>query len=168
MKRAAFASILSFALIAPLHAQDTLPPDREITIDLAAGMIRYFRVVREFAEVNIGDAQVADVGAILKDRILVTAKKPGQTDIMISDASNLVIARLHVKVVPPQQYGRSTVTVRRFGKEQMLTHTAYCDRTPGFDEGACYFEKTEPNLVAPPVVSTGPVFTTGPVTAPVQ
>jgi hypothetical protein len=170
MKRTALALSLTFALAVPLQAQDTLPPDREMTIDLAAGMIRYFRVVRPFNEVNIGDSQVADVASVQSDRILVTAKKPGQTDIMISDEKNTVIARLHVKVVVPQQYGRSTVTVRRFGQgSQIMTHTAYCDRQLGMEEGACYFEKTEPNLVSPPVISTGPVFTTGPVSnAPAQ
>lgn len=162
MKRTAFALILTSALIAPLHAQDTLPPDQEITIDLAAGMIRYFRVVRPFNEINIGDAQVADVASVQKDRILVTAKRPGLTDIMISDETNTVIARLNVKVVAPQQYGRSTVTVRRFTQDgRIMTHTAYCDRMPGQDEGGCAFEKTEPNLVGAPVISTGPVITTG-------
>jgi hypothetical protein len=162
MKRAAFAAILSFALVAPLQAQDTLPPDREMTIDLAAGMIRYFRVVRPFNEVNIGDAAIADVAGVQNDRILVTAKKAGQTDIMISDDTNTVIARLHVKVVAPQQYGRNTVTVRRFTADgRMMSHVSYCDRLPGMSEGPCAFEKTEPNLVGAPVISTGPVITTG-------
>jgi hypothetical protein len=165
MKRAAFALSLTFALVAPLQAQDTLPPDQEITIDLAAGMVRYFRVVRPFNEINIGDAGVADVASIQSDRILITAKRPGQTDVMISDAGNTVLARIHVKVVPPQQYGRRTVTVRRFGQgSTIMSHTAYCERTLGMtadEPGPCYFEKTEPNLVGAPVISTGPVITTG-------
>jgi Flp pilus assembly secretin CpaC len=160
------ALAITLSLLSTGRAQDTLPPDREMTIDLAAGMIRYFRVVRPFNEVNIGDSQVADVASVQTDRILVTAKKPGQTDIMISDEKNSVIARLHVKVVSPQQYGRRTVMVRRFtGDGKILTHTVYCDRLPGTDEGPCSFEKTEPNLVSAPVISTGPVFTTGPVSA---
>lgn len=155
-------AVLTACLVAPSQAQDTLPPDQQITIDLSAGMIRYFRIIAPFNEINIGDAGVADVATVQKDRILVTAKRIGVTDIMVSDADNRVLARLHVKVVPPQQYGRRTITVRRFtANNSILTHTSYCERFLGEEEGSCAFEKTDGNFPAQPVISTGPVITSG-------
>lgn len=149
-------------------AQDPLPADTEHTVDMSSGMIRVYRVPRPFAEVNIGDANIADVSAVANDRIILTAKKIGNTDIILSDEARQVISRLHVKVVPPAEFGRRTITVRRFQRDGvMMTHTMFCDRVPyaAGEAGPCFYERTDPNLVAPPIVSTGPIITTGGVSS---
>jgi hypothetical protein len=71
-----------------------------------------------------------------------------------------IVAEVKVGVVESHRARRTQVIVWGFNKDSVVRHQHWCSKVAG-----CSFDKSEPNQVSPPMISTGPVITSGAVSS---
>jgi hypothetical protein len=158
----AAALLAGIPVIAQSSAAAQELPER-IYIEMMPNMVRLLDMDRPFGEVFIGSAEVADTNIVTDRSVTITARGTGQTSIMFLGLDNRPVLLAEVRVVPATQgLGQRPVLVRTFGSGRAAyeTHSYLCDTGRG-SNGACRFNESEANKTPAPVVTTGPVITSG-------
>src|SRR4051794_25715404 len=105
------------AAIAALIASQALAEEQAgfTTFTMQPGMVQMADMPAAFAKVVVGgDDKIVYVTAMTDRRIGVTAKKEGFASILLLAADHKAVGQVVVKVLPPEQFGRSEVRVIRF------------------------------------------------------
>jgi len=112
------------------------------------------------ASVLVGLAEVADVTTMTNRTFAITAKKEGYTGIVLVDENNRQFAELIVNVAPGNMSGRRVASVITFEKDKRVEHSYRCEKSAS---GSCIFDQSKGNIDPPPIISTGPIITTAPI-----
>jgi hypothetical protein len=129
-------------------------------IQMTVGLVQIYGTDQPITDVVVGKAEVADVTLLTDQRVAITAKDGGLTTIILLDKDKRVVSTAEVEVASKARMGRHEVVVRSFGRNGMYTTNIHLCRD---EDGGCVFERTVENKEPVPIISTGPVYTSGPV-----
>jgi Pilus formation protein N terminal region len=135
-------------------------------VELSPGMQKIISVGEAFQEIHVGRDTVADAIPQPDNRVLIRAKEPGFSSILLTTPTRGEIAEIQVSVVSQESYGRNPVTVWAFehqgakiGEDKRndaikqqgtgqkdtsrIIHYLYRCEQGGERMGACYFDQTK-------------------------
>jgi pilus assembly protein CpaC len=89
-------TMVALALLSPARAQGTMPPARELVLEIRKGQL--IRLERPAAAVFVADPEVADVQAHSPTLVYVFGRRSGTTTLFAVDANEDVLLRRNVVV----------------------------------------------------------------------
>ncbi len=99
MAAAAVMAALTLAMAGPAAAQTAVPvADDRQAVDLEVSKGRLFQLIDRAQSVFIADGALAEVNVVAGDKIYIYGRQPGQTDVIVLNSAEDVIASLDVTI----------------------------------------------------------------------
>ena len=110
------AALVAPTLLASAVAKDEAPP---LALEMTPGAVRMIQTDERVKTVIVGDDTAADVSVVSDVRVAVTAKKAGNTSLVLLSETHRVIGNFNVSIIPADRASRKVITVRTGHKPAM-------------------------------------------------